>query len=162
MSDEIKNKLCVCLDFGGASCTYIETDGSHIDQESEITSWIVNLGLARESLLDWATAHLSVLFDGFLDNPEKFHSIKAIGIYGPSVFEVSGGSPLISHFSIYLEVEASDVLCEDDLEDIFHIIIPVIKYDKVIVAFTEFHEYSALLEEPREGAREINVVWSQA
>lgn len=162
MSDEAdKNKQYVCLDFGGATCTYIETDEDHFDEEDELNSWFAEKGISEDGAVDWAAKHLTIIFDGDLDDPEKFKSIKAIGIYGPNVVEIGDGAPSMSGFAVYLEVESDTDLSEEELEDIFHLVIPVIKSDNTIVAFTEFDDYSALLEAPSEGVLPVNVIWPE-
>ena len=60
---------------------------------------------------------------------------------------------------MYLEVEAEYDLSEEELDDIFHVVIPVIESDNAIVAFTEFDEYSVLLEAPSSNVRPVNVIW---
>ena len=162
MADELhKNKQYVCLEFGGANCTYIETDEDHLDEEDDLNSWFAEKGLAGDDAVGWATKNLTVIFDGDLDSPEKFKSIKAIGIYGPNVVEIGDGAPSISGFSVYLEVEADSDLSEEELEDIFHLLIPVIESDNAIVAFTEFEDYSVLLEPPSDGVRPVKIVWPE-
>jgi hypothetical protein len=161
MSDEATRKQYVCLDFGGANCTYIETDEDHLDQEKDLNLWFAKRGLSGDGVLDWGAERLTVIFDGDLDNPEKFKSIKAIGIYGPKIFEIGSGGPSMSGFAVYLEVEADNDLSEEELEDIFHLIIPVVEDENAIVAFTEFDDYSVLFEEPTVGVRSINVFWPE-
>lgn len=154
-----KNKQYVCLDFGGANCTYIETDEDHFDEEDDLNSWFAENGISEDNALGWATKNLTVIFDGDLDAPEKFKSIKAIGIYGPNAVEIGDGVAAISGFAVYLEVEADRDLSKEELDDIFHVVIPVIESNKAIVAFTEFEEYSVLLEAPSSGVRPVNVIW---
>lgn len=156
-----KKKYYVCLDFGGANCTYIEIDEDHLDEEDDLNSWFAEKGMSEDDALGWATKNLTVIFDGDLDDPEKFKSIKAIGIYGPNVVELGDGAPSISGFAVYLEVEADSDLSEEELEDIFHLVIPVIESDNAIVAFTEFEDYSVLLEAPSNDVRPVNVIWSK-
>lgn len=154
-----KNKQYVCLDFGGANCTYIETHDEHLDEEGDLKSWFAEKGISEDDTVGWAAKHLTVIFDGDLDDPEKFKSIKAIGIYGPKVVEIGDGFPSMSGFAVYLEVEADSYLSEEELEDIFHLVIPVFQIDNATVAFTEFYDYSVLLEAPSDGVRPVNVIW---
>lgn len=60
---------------------------------------------------------------------------------------------------MYLAVEADSDLSEEELEDIFHLVIPVIESDNARVAFTEFDDYSVLLEAPSNGVRPVKVFW---
>ncbi|MFD1510716.1 hypothetical protein [Lacimonas salitolerans] len=160
MSDDSnKNKQYVCLDFGGANCTYIETNEDHLDEEEDLNAWFAENGISEDDAVGWATKSLTVIFDGDLDDPEKFKSIRAIGIYGPNAVEVGDGIPSISGFAVYLEVEADSGLSEEELEDIFHLVIPVIEINNARVAFTEFNDYSVLLEAPSDGVRPVNVIW---
>ena len=161
MLNEVNQNIqYVCLDFGGANCTYIEVDDRFLDEEEDLNAWFVKKGLSGDDLLKWAAAHINVVFDGDLDNPENFQSIKAIGVYGPNIIEIGDCAPSISGFAVYLEVEAAGDLTEGELEDIFHTLIPVIEHDGAIVAFTEFDDYSVLFEKPSDGVRPINVVWA--
>ncbi len=150
----------VCLDFGGATCTYIEDGEDWLDEEEDLNAWFVERGLSGDDLSEWATKSFSVIFDGDLDNPEKFGAIKAIGVYGPNIFEVVDGAPQMSGFAVYLTVEADNDLNEEELEDIFHTLIPVIEHDDAVVAFTEFDDYSVMFEKPGDGVRPIDVVWA--
>jgi len=156
-----KNKQYVCLDFGGANCTYIETEEDHFDEEGDLNSWFAGKGISEDNAVDWAVKNLTVIFDGNLDDPEKFKSIKAIGIYGPNVVEIGDGAPSMSGFAVYLEVSSDSDLSEEELEDIFHLVIPIIESDNTIVAFTEFDDYSVLLEAPSDGVRPVNVIWPE-
>jgi len=163
MNDQTnKSTMFVCLDFGGANCTYIETNEDHIDETDDLNSWFVDKGPSEDDAVAWAEKYLTVVFDGELDDPEKFQSIKAIGIYGPNFVEIGDVAPSMSGFAVYLEVEADNDLSEEELEDIFHLVIPVIESDNAVVAFTEFDDYSVLLEGPSDGVRPINVIWQQA
>lgn len=160
MSDKSNTKKqYVCLDFRGAKCTYIETDEDFLDQEDDFNSWFAEKGISEVDALGWAKKNLTVIFDGNLDNPEKFKFIKAIGIYGPNFFGIGKGAPSISKFAVYLEVEGYSELSEEELEDIFHSVIPVIESDNSIVAFTEFENYSVLFEAPTTDVRPVNVIW---
>ena len=159
MNEENKQIQYVCLDFGGANCTYIEVDDGVLDEEEDLNAWFIEKGLSGDDLLEWAAARFTVIFDGDLDNPEKFKSIRAISVYGPNIIEIGDYAPSMSGFAVYLEVEADNDLTEEELEDIFHTIIPVIEHDGAVVAFTEFDDYSVLFEKPSDGVRPINVVW---
>lgn len=158
-SETYSNTRYVCLDFGGANCTYIETDENHLDEEDDLSAWFVDQEISEDDAVSWATKNLTVTFDGDLDDPEKFKSIKAIGVYGPNFVEIGEGSCSISGFAVYLEVEVDDEITEEEFEDIFHVVIPVIESNNGRVAFTEFDDYSILLEAPSNGVRPINVIW---
>lgn len=160
MAAEIKNYFA-CLNFGGAICTYIEEGEEHFDDEEKLTLWFQDKSISENDLFAWVAKHLTVIFDGELDKPDKFNSIKAIGLYGPNLFGIDEGPPLLSGFSVYLEVKSDGVLSEDDLEDIFHLMIPVIQFENTTVAFTEFDDHSVFLEEMGEGVRPISVVWPE-
>jgi hypothetical protein len=162
MMSEPTTKQSVCLDFGGAYCTYIEVAGDHLDEEEYIISWFEEKILSGHSWTTWAENHLTVIFDGQLDQPEKFKSIKATGIYGPKLFEINNGSALLSGFSVYLDIVSEDELSEEDIEDLFHMIIPVIHDSDTIVAFTEFEDYSVLFERQDDSARLISVDWTSS
>lgn len=55
MCDESnKNKQDVCLDFGGANCTYIETNDDHLDEEEDINAWFAKNGISEDDAVDWA------------------------------------------------------------------------------------------------------------
>jgi hypothetical protein len=150
----------VCLNFGGADCTYIETSEDYLDDEDDLTSWFAERGISDGDLADWASKNLTVIFDGEMDDKRKFESIKAVGVYGPNVFEKDQGAPTMSGFAVYLEVESVRILSEEELEDIFHLIVPVIEEEEVTIAFTEFYDYSVLQEVSSDGVRPVNVIWT--
>lgn len=152
-------KQSVCLDFGGAYCTYIEVAGAHLDDEKDLMSWFEEKILSGHSWTTWAENHLTVIFDGQLDQPEKFKSVKATGIYGPKLFEFNNGSAFLSSFAVYLDIYSEDQLSEEEIEDLFHMMIPVIHDTDTIVAFTEFENYTILLETPDSSVRPISVEW---
>ena len=161
MGTDLNPTQLVCLDYGGATCTYIETAGAHIDEQESLRLWLKEKALSPEELHAWATNNLTVVFDGDLDNPENFKKIKAIGLYGPNIVDLSEGSLSLSGFSVHLEVEyESDIqFSEEDFEDIFHLIIPVIKDSNSTVAFTEFVDYSVIIEDANINIRPISVNW---
>jgi hypothetical protein len=152
-------KQSVCLDFGGAYCTYIEVSGAHLDEEEDLNSWFEEKILSGHSWTTWAENHLTVIFDGQLDQPEKFKSVKATGIYGPKLFEFNDSSAFLSGFAVYLDIYSEDQLSEEEIEDLFHMMIPVIHDTDTIVAFTEFENYTVLFEKPDNIVRPISVEW---
>lgn len=148
----------ICLDFGGAYSTYIESGDDWIDDPEEMEAWFSQKGLSEDELTDWATERLTVIFDGEMDCPENFKSIKVTGIYGPNLFSVDGGLTLTG-FSIYCSVETTRELDDEELEDLFHSIVPVIKDGDTVIGFTEFDDYSLIEDVQDETVRAIEVNW---
>lgn len=159
MDCESNTTQIVCLDYGGAICTYIETSEIHIDEQEELEIWFQQNGPSLDKLFNWAKKNLTVIFDGNLDQPDNFRSIQAIGIRGPNAVDFSNGSIMLSGFSVYVTVEVENCLSEDDFEDIFHLIIPTIRDKECTIAFTEFFDYSVISEEPSMDTRLISEKW---
>jgi hypothetical protein len=159
MDCESSSIQIVCLDYGGAICTYIETSEIHIDEQEDLEIWFEQSGPSHEKLFDWAKKNLTVIFDGNLDQPDNFRSIQAVGIRGPNAVDLSNGSIMLSGFSVYVTVEVEKCLSEDDFEDIFHLIIPAIRDKESTIAFTEFFDYSVIFEEPSMDTLSISEKW---
>ena len=150
----------ICLSIGSMRSTYIETKlEDWIDDPEEMGAFRFpgTEHLDSEELAEWCHLNLKVEFDGNLNNPDAFSSIKAIKLHGPHMAEYSSQGLLVEGASFYFSVTGPDEFSHENLEDLFHIIVPVIKVDGHTMAFSDFEEYEALKEMiPEKGAKISN------
>jgi len=100
---------------------------------------------------------------GELDEPGKFAAISAKGVHGPRYSNYSEEGLLLSDLSIYLEVKTEDNLEEDELDDLFHLVVLTIDDGASSSQYTEFENYSAEIEDelPSE-MKLISVEWKNS
>lgn len=152
------NTYQVCLNIGMMMPVWAETsEGEWIDEQETLSQ----IRPIEESELTKACHdNLELTFDRDLDNPENFRSITAASLYGPKFAEYDESAGInISDTSFYLEVESESELTEDDIEDLFHLIEPVLEFDEARIAFGDFEDYSAAFEEIPEEGRKLNSKW---
>jgi len=150
MSGETTNVNIVCLNIGMARPTLIETDGDDLLEEADKISKFRYAGtedMSDDALNEWVQKKLSLMFDGDLDEPEKFVAISAKGAHGPRNSNYSEDGLLLSDLSIYLEVKTEEEPKEDELDDLFHLIVLTIEDGASSSQYTEFEEYSAEIED---------------
>ena len=152
------NTYQVCLNIGIMMPVWAETsEGEWID-EQETLSQI--RPIEESELVKVCHDNLELTFDKDLDNPENFRSITATHLYGPRIAEYDESAGIsISDTSFYLAVESDLELTEDDIEDLFHLIEPVIEFNDTRIAFGDFEEYSVTFEEIPEEGRKLNSKW---
>lgn len=153
----------VCLSFGSMKTSYVETaDGDYIDEPDEIRSFKFEStdGLDESALARWCHEYLEVEFDGDLDNPDVFSKINAFMVYGPNSAKYGDEGMTIDGASIYFEVSGDDEISEEDIDDLFHIVVPVLKFGGAKMAFTAYEEYEATFEDPPTDGRVISVHWA--
>lgn len=153
----------VCLTFGAITTTYFEnTDGDWVEgEELEDFHFAETEDLDSDALKKWCSEKLQVEFDGDLDEPDAFSSIKALKLYGPDVAEYGSSGLTIEGLSIYLSVTSPDDLSDENLEDLFHLVVPIIETDEGKMGFTDFEEYEATLENAPSDGKALSVVWNR-
>ena len=118
-----------CLSFDLMFPSYVKTaneDEDWIDDPDELGAYRFEGTdeLEADALTEWVKKHMTIQFDGGLDDPNAFESIKVVKMYGPDACEYSDEGLIVSGACFYLEVGTKQEINEDQLEDIFHIIIP--------------------------------------
>ena len=149
-----------CLTFGSMRLSYIETaDGDWIDDPEELEAYRCpgTEDLDSDQLVEWCHQNMTLDFDGDLDDPEVFSTIKAIKLYGPSFAEYGEDGLLLEGTSFYIHVAGPDEITEDNLEDLFHLIVPTLSFAGTKVGFTEFEEYEAFFEDAPEEGKALSV-----
>jgi hypothetical protein len=90
MSNRDSDAQLVCLNFGLAQVTLIEDDEDLLIEDLDDISEFRFSGtdsMDLNALYDWVKNKINVDFGGDLDDPDKFSSITAVGIYGPRFAE---------------------------------------------------------------------------
>lgn len=152
----------ICLDFGGLLPTLIETkDGDYLEDIDEIGAFRFDrFPELTEEFEELVRRSFDIEFDGDLDRPELFREIKLTALYGPSYTGYDDDGLNLSKVAVYMEVVATEEgLEEEDFEDIFHLIRPVVKIDGDSYYLGEFSEYSVVFEEPEEDALSLVGSW---
>jgi hypothetical protein len=149
-NQEGTTEFLVCLHFGQVTSTLVEDENDLLLEPGdgiEEFKFAETVDLSPFELSQWVLSRLEVVFDGDLDAPHKFNSITSVGIGSfpeeGAYYSQDCGLVLVG-LKIYLKVDpASDELDENDLDDIFHVIVPRISNAGVVMSFTYFQEYSA-------------------
>ena len=161
--DSDADPVQVCLTFGAITTTYFEnTDGDWVEgEELEEFSFTGTDDLDSDALTKWCSENLQVEFDGDLDEPDAFSSIKALKMSGPDAAEYGSSGLTIEGLSIYLSVTSPDDLSDENLEDLFHLVVPVIETDEGKMGFTDFEEYEATFEDAPSDGKVLSVIWDR-
>jgi len=139
-------------------------NGEILEKDGGIEDFVFSetTGMQGDMLICWISRHMNIVFDGDLDNPENFSKVKIIGLYGPSSVKYTSDGLALSDLSIYIEAETS--LSEDDideLEDIFHLIVPIIKSKEGEMEMTEWESYNIeIVEELPSNLQFVEASWS--
>lgn len=153
----------ICLDFGGLLPTLIETkDGDYLEDSDDISAFRFD-GFPEftEEFEDIVRRSFEMEFDGDLDRPDLFRAIKLIALHGPNYTAYDDDGLSLSKVGVYMEVVATEEgLQEEDFEDIFHLIRPVIKIGGDSYYLGEFSEYSVVFEEPGEDSLPLSGSWA--
>ena len=147
----------ICLSFDEIRLTSIELENGEWIEEAEQLIEHKFSGteeMDSEALTKFVATNIGLEFDGDLDEPELFEKVTATSIYGPGYAAYDDDGMVVSDISIYLEVSSTEELEEDQLEDLFHVVVPIITADEMTYRFTEFESYEAIFEDaPEEGKR---------
>lgn len=155
--------MSICLSIDGLNATSIETAaGDWIDDLAALAShrfpgtetW------SDDELTAFVCAHITLEFDGDLDEPDLIKNVVATTIYGPTHVSYTESGMQLSGLAIYLQVETSRETDEFELEDLFHIVVPKVVAGGLTYRFTEFQSYEVVLEDEPEEGRKISVTWS--
>jgi len=161
--DSDADAVQVCLTFGTITTTYFEnTDGDWVEaEELEDFHFAGTEDLDSDALTKWCSENLQIEFDGDLDEPDAFSSIKALKMSGPDAAEYGASGLTIEGLSIYLSVTSPDDLSDENLEDLFHLVVPVIETDEGKMGFTDFEEYEATFEDAPSDGKALSVSWDK-
>ena len=126
----------VSMFIGSMEIGYVETrNGEWLDEEADIKKFC-------KSLNAWEVKQgLGLVFDGCLDSPEKFTSIELVSVNEESSVKCNRRGLEVSDFSFVLEVTSESGLDEEELEDLFHIVIPKVEIHGAKIGFTDFSDY---------------------
>ena len=126
----------VSMFIGSMEIGYVETrNGEWLDEEVDIKKFCKNLNA-------WEVKEgLGLAFDGCLDSPEKFTSIDLVLVNEESNVKCNRRGLEVSDFSFVLEVTSESGLDEEELEDLFHIVIPKVEIHGAKIGFTDFSDY---------------------
>ena len=144
----------VCLSFKSLTSTLVNLDdGDCLEEEAlSLFRFEGTEELNPSSLGDWCKLNIDLKFDGDLDDPDVFSSIKAVEVYGPRAAEYLEYGLSLAKVSFYLSVTSPEELDESHLDDLFHLIVPILISNGIEMEFTLFDGYEASFEEaPNEG-----------
>jgi hypothetical protein len=123
------------MHIGSMDISYVEDkDGEWLDEETDIKEFCKGLSVLE------VTKGLGLSFDGILDYPEDFIELKFLSVGREVSVECNQMGIEVSNISFYLEV-TSKVKLEEKLEDLFHIIVPIVEVNGATIAFTDFSDY---------------------
>lgn len=154
------NTFEVCLSFGELTASYVEPDdGEWIEEEAlAFFRFEGTEELDPSSLERWCKSNIDLEFDGDLDDPDVFESIKAVKVNGPNVAEYGDDGLILEDVSFYLTVTSSEELDESQLDDLFHITVPTLNSKGMKMAFTDFESYEASFEEVPDEGKDLSAI----
>lgn len=154
-------KYNLTLDIGLMDIKYIETpDDDWIDDEEELLEFDFTQLFGSDDKVQFCTDNISVLFDGDLDDPALFSKIKAVGVSGP-MYIVEDSILTLSDVCFYFDIESETELDEENFEDLIHLIEPVIESKGYTIAYGDFSDWSAELEDMPSDTKPLNIEWAQ-
>lgn len=152
----------ICLSIDGLNVTSVESAaGDWIDDAAALARhrFPSTETLREDDLRAFACAHITVEFDGDLDDASLFKNVVAKSVCGPTHVSYTQSGMQLSGLAIYMEVETSREADELELEDLFHIVVPKIDASGVTYRFTEFQSYEVVLEDEPDDGKAISVAW---
>ena len=140
----------VKLSFGVAVPTVVEGDDDlllEVDDGIEEFRFDGTDSMDRNALSRWVYDHFDLIFDGDLDDPERFKSIRCVGVaeFGgaDAVYDDEQGL-VLSDLELYMNVVGAEgELDEAALEDLFHLLVLRVKLGPAEMTYSEFEDYSA-------------------
>jgi hypothetical protein len=154
-------KYNLTLDIGLMDIKYIETPvDDWIDDEEELLEFDFTQLFGSDDKVQFCADNISVLFDGDLDDPALFSKIKAVGVSGPR-YIVEDSILTLSDVCFYFDIESETELDEENFEDLIHLIEPVIESKGYTIAYGDFSDWSAELEDMPSDTKPLNIEWAQ-
>jgi len=156
------SKIRVLLNVGVAEMTMVEgSDDLLLEDYDELQNFKFpgTENYNSEEFSQWISKHISVWFDGDLDEPEKFKSIRYVGSSGPESFN-DDECLTLANIGLFFDIELNaEIIDEDELEDIFHLAVFVLQVEGITAEFRELSDYSAEVstEDPKNYCEEVNV-----
>jgi len=155
------NKYNVVLDIGLMDIKYIETpDGDWVDDEEGLLEFDFTKLFGSNDKAQFCNNNISLLFEGDLDDPEIFSKIKAVGVSGPRHI-VEDSILTLSDVCFYFDIESETELDEEDFEDLIHLIERVIESKGYTIAYGDFSDWGAKLEDMPSDIKPLNIEWTQ-
>ena len=154
--------MSICLSIDGLDVTSIESaTGDWIDESAALARhrFPSTETLSDDELMAFVCAHITLEFDGELDDASLFKNVVATTVYGPTHASYTQSGMQLSGLAIYMQVETSRETDESELEDLFHIVVPKIHASGLTYRFTEFQSYEVLLEDEPEDGKKISIAW---
>lgn len=159
LGDYAMNVYKICLDIGLMEIKYIETpEGEWIDDYDELNTFSFSQIFDSSDILNDCINNISLTFDGDLDDPSIFESIKAVAVHGPR-FIVEDSALSLSDVSFYFQIQSTSDLDIDTLEDLIHLIEPVIEKNGHTIAFGEFMDWSVDFDDDYTNTKPLNIEW---
>ena len=139
-------KLILELFFDGIYATEIEDENgnffSNFDEDFGSIKLDGTDALSDDALMKYVRENLKIIFDGALDNAERFNSYAIKNFDGPSSAHYTESGLSLGSLSLFLEVETTnDDTDEIDFDDFFHIVVFQLVSSKMTMSFTEFEGY---------------------
>jgi hypothetical protein len=154
------NTYLVCLKIGLMDIKYIENpEGDWIDDYDELESFQLEDVFGSNNILDQCVNLVSLTFEGDLDDPSLFQSITAVGVQGPK-FIVEESILSLSDTIFYFRIDSLEDLDINNLEDLIHLIEPVVEKDGYTIAFGDFADWEIYLDDEEFESRQIKIEWS--
>lgn len=155
------NKYNLVLNLGLMGIKYIETpDDDWIEDEEELLEFDFVQLFGSEDKAQFCSDNISILFEGDLDDPSLFSKIKAVGVSGPK-YIVEESILTLSDVCFYFVIESDSELNIENFEDLIHLIEPVIEFEGYTIAYGDFSDWSADLEDAPSDAKPLNIEWVQ-
>jgi hypothetical protein len=154
-------KYNLTLDIGLMDIKYIETpDDDWIDDEEELLEFDFTQLFGSDDKAQFCNDSISLLLEGDLDDPEIFSKIKAVGVSGPKHI-VEDSILTLSDVCFYFDIESETELDEENFEDLIHLIEPVIESKGYTIAYGDFSDWSAGLEDMPSDTKPLNIEWAR-
>jgi hypothetical protein len=89
----------------------------------------------------WMSEHITVVFDGDLDDPSCFSEIEVVGISVPSQTAYTSAG-LSTDLTLYLNVTPSEGEVDDEMiDDLFHLIVFEVDFEDYSITLSNFEGY---------------------
>jgi len=139
---------------------YIETpDGEWVDDYGELEAFPFEDVFQTDDILNQCSNSIKLTFNGDLDNPSLFDTITAVGVDGPK-FIVEDSILSLSDTRFYFKVKSTKDLDIESLEDLIHLIEPIIEKDGYTIAFGDFSDWAIDFDDEVSCSRELYIKWT--
>ena len=158
---ETGTSFAISFDIISPTCIEDLESGTIAEEGEDLESAAIKVLDGVSDPVSTFRASLSVEFDGDLDEPDRFNSIRLTGYTGPD--RNSPESCSFGKFTLFGIAEISDDYAEEEeeeiLEDILHAIVINMSTNKYSVDFGEWEEYSISVEGCPPNAIPLTAEW---